>query len=81
MAIINNEVNEFYNNHRISLDLLELRNLINIAEIITHSALQRKESRGLHFNKDYPESNNKFERCTDVVNTKKDYIMKIVSKA
>ena len=81
LAIINNEVNEFYNNHRISLDLLELRNLINIAEIITHSALQRKESRGLHFNKDYPESNSVYEKCTDVVNTKKDYIMKIVSKA
>ena len=81
LTIINNEVNEFYHNHRISLDLLELRNLINIAEIVTNSALQRKESRGLHFNKDYPKSNNEFEKCTDIINTKKDYIMKIVSKA
>tara|TARA_Y100000768_G_scaffold383431_1_gene365592 strand:+ start:6435 stop:8042 length:1608 start_codon:yes stop_codon:yes gene_type:complete len=81
LSIINNEVNEFYHNHRISIDLLELRNLINIAEIITNSALKRKESRGLHYNKDYPACNNIFNKPTNVVNTKKDFIMKIVSKA
>ena len=81
LTIINNEVNQFYNNHKISLDLLELRNLINIAEIITNSALRRKESRGLHYNKDYPLCKNTPEICTNIVNTKKDFIMKIISKA
>ena len=81
LTIINSEVNEFYHNHRISLDLLELRNLINIAEIITNSALQRKESRGLHYNKDYPSCSNEFVKSTNIVSTKKDFIMKIVSKA
>ncbi len=81
LAIINSEVNEFYHNHRISLDLLELRNLINIAEIITKSAIERKESRGLHYNKDYPLCDSQFVKTTNVVSTKKDFIMKIISRA
>tara|TARA_Y100000768_G_scaffold388520_1_gene384924 strand:- start:1875 stop:3482 length:1608 start_codon:yes stop_codon:yes gene_type:complete len=81
LSIINTEVDEFYHNHRISVDLLELRNLINIAEIITNSALKRKESRGLHYNKDYPSCVRDFNKFTNIVSTKKDFIMKIVSKA
>ena len=81
LSIINKEINEFYHTHHISSDLLELRNIIDVANIITRSAIARKESRGLHYNKDYPNINNKYNKTTDLKNTKKDFLMKIVSKA
>ena len=81
LNIINNEINDFYHTHRISHDLLELRNIIDVANIITNSAIARKESRGLHYNKDYPDISNNYNESTDLNNTKKDFLMKIVSKA
>lgn len=53
--LLRDEVHEFYSNFRISNNLIELRNLLQIAELIVKSAMERHESRGLHYSKDYPD--------------------------
>ena len=55
IQLLQEEIDEFYSSFRVSNDLLELRNLVTTAELIVRSALARKESRGLHYSRDFPE--------------------------
>lgn len=55
LELLKNEIADYYHHYRISSDLLELRNLVIVADLIIRSALARKESRGLHYTQDYPE--------------------------
>ena len=52
--LLKSEIDEYYANFRVTRDLLELRNLVDCAKLIVRSALQRHESRGLHFSRDFP---------------------------
>ncbi len=66
IKLLNEEVADYYGHFRVTPDLIELRNLLQSAELIVRSALHRHESRGLHYNLDYPETR---ARAVDTVLT------------
>ena len=53
--LLQQEIDEYYCHFRLSNNLLELRNLVQVADLMVRCALERKESRGLHFIRDYPD--------------------------
>ena len=65
--LLREEIREYYTNFRVNNDLIELRNLVLVAELIIHSALARTESRGLHYTRDYPNPDPRFERQNTVL--------------
>jgi L-aspartate oxidase len=56
IRLLKEEIDEYYRNFRVTNDLLELRNLVEVAALIVKSALSRHESRGLHYSRDYPDT-------------------------
>ena len=55
IRLLEREIDDYYANFRVSNDLIELRNLVQTAHLIVRSARRRKESRGLHYSRDFPD--------------------------
>lgn len=72
---IRKEIEKYYWDFIITPDLIELRNIASVAEIIIDSAIQRKESRGLHFNSDYPDKDPKMAKENTVIRRKRNPTM------
>ena len=62
IEMLKNEITEYYQDYKVNKNLIELRNLVMVSEMIVRCALQRQESRGLHFSLDYPEQANELKR-------------------
>jgi L-aspartate oxidase len=64
LALLRGEIRDYYWQYRVTPDLVELRNLADVAMLIVECALRRKESRGLHYVLDYPEKDDRQLRDT-----------------
>jgi len=65
IQLLKQEVKDYYSNFRVTSDLLELRNLITVAELIIECAMKRRESRGLHYTLDFP----KLDESNETIDT------------
>jgi L-aspartate oxidase len=78
--LLKEEIRDYYSNFRIGNDLVELRNLLAVAELTVLCALERKESRGLHYTRDYPATND-VGYSRDTVLTPKNFVGRLRAPA
>ena len=62
IEMLKREITEYYQDYQVSKNLIELRNLVLVSEMIVRCAMERKESRGLHYTLDYPELSNELRK-------------------
>ncbi|MCJ8145811.1 L-aspartate oxidase [Acinetobacter sp. A3.8] len=72
IEMLKREIEEYYQGYKVSKNLIELRNLVLVSEMIVRCAMQRKESRGLHYTLDYPELSNEIR---DTILTPPDFLV------
>ncbi len=65
--LLRHEIEEYYSNFRVNNDLLELRNLVEVADLIIRSAQSRRESRGLHYTIDFPRTDSRQDKPTILI--------------
>jgi L-aspartate oxidase len=74
IAMLQDEIREYYWAHLVNRDMLELRNIADVAELIIRCASARKESRGLHYNLDYPHAGEEWQGDTRISKDTAAYI-------